>query len=61
MTAKQALAEIVARLPDDCTWEQIRYRLYVQEMLEEAEECEERGEIYSQEEVEQIVASWVAK
>ena len=58
MTAKQTLIAIAAELPDDCNWEQIRYRLYLHESLEEAEACEARGEIYSHEDVERIVAGW---
>ena len=34
-TAKQAAREIIDRLPDRATWDEIMYELYVKEKIEE--------------------------
>lgn len=58
MTAKQTAFEILEALPDDCSLKEIRSRLHLEILLSEADRCEERGEEFSQDEVEQIALSW---
>ena len=61
MTAKQAVREILDQLPDDCSLKEIKARIDLEDLLEEADLCEQRGEIHGQEEVEQMIASWKEK
>jgi len=57
-TLKEQLQAVVASLPDDCTIEDFRYRLYVRRKAEEGIRAIERGEIYSHLEAVEIVKSW---
>lgn len=61
MTVKQEVLEMVAQLPDDCSLGDIKYHLYVLEKLQEAEESEARGEIYTPDEARQRLSRWLGK
>jgi hypothetical protein len=54
---KEQLSEVVSSLPDDCTMEDFRYRLYVRRKAEEGIRAIEQGETYSHEEAVEIVKS----
>ena len=58
MTAKQATLEILSQLPDDCSMEEVRYRLYVRDKIQEGIDNAERGETTSHEEVKRRLAEW---
>lgn len=57
-SVKQTLLEVVNGLPDDCTLDDFRYRLYVRRKAEEGMLAIERGETYSHEKAVEIVKSW---
>jgi len=48
---KQALREIAESLPDDCTWEDVKYRIYVRRKIEEGLRAVEAGEVIDHEDV----------
>lgn len=52
-TAKLELKEIMARLPENCTIEDIRYHLYVLQKIECGMTDAKEGWLYSQEEIEE--------
>jgi len=56
---KNLVKSLINRLPDDVTWEQILYHIYVLEKLEEGERQCARGEFYSLEETEHKLAKWL--
>jgi hypothetical protein len=58
---KQVAREILDSLPDDCSLEEIQYRLHVRQMIEEGREDVRRGDIASQHEIEQDLERWLAK
>lgn len=60
-TAKQEFKEILARLPDDCTIEDIQYHLYVLQKIEHGLKDAKEGRLYSQEEVEGRMSRWLEK
>lgn len=60
-TAKQEFKEILARLPDDCTIEDIQYHLYVLQKIEHGLKDAKEGRLYSQEEVESRMSKWLEK
>jgi predicted transcriptional regulator len=33
-TVRESLLEIAARLPDECTWDQVMYQIYVRQKIE---------------------------
>lgn len=58
MTAKQAVLELVTKLPDDSSWDDILYRLALRERVEESLAAAERGEIYTHEQVLEMTRQW---
>jgi len=60
-TAKQEVSELLNRLPDDCSLEDIQYHLYVLQKIERGLKDVEEGRVYTQEEVEKMMSKWLAK
>ena len=58
-TAKQDVQALLARLPDDCTYEDIQYHLYVLEKIKNGLADAEAGRTMSQAEVESRVSKWL--
>ena len=58
---KQVAREILDSLPDDCSLEEIQYRLYVRQMVEEGRQDVRNGNVVSQQEIEQDLERWLAK
>ena len=58
---KQVARQILDSLPDDCSLEEIQYRLYVRQMVEEGRQDVRKGSVVSQEEIEQDLERWLAK
>ena len=59
ITIKESAQQIIAGLPDDVTWDEIQYRLYLKEMIDEAEAEIAAGNVVSLEEVEESLAKWL--
>lgn len=60
-TAKQEVSELLNRLPDDCTLEDVQYHLYVLQKIERGLKDIEEGRFYSQEEVEKKMSKWLGQ
>ncbi len=60
-SAKQEINNLLNRLPDDCSFEDIQYHLYVLQKIERGLKDASEGRIYSQEEVERMMSKWLAK
>jgi len=56
---KQVARQILDSLPDDCSLEEIQYRLYVRQMVEEGREDVRQGHVVSQEEIERDLEQWL--
>ena len=59
MTVKDAARQLVAGLPDDVTWDEIQYRLYLRHVVDESDVQIAAGEGISQEEAEERLAPWL--
>lgn len=59
--AKQTVHEILNRLPDDATLEEIEYQIHVRRMIERGKRDVEEGRTVSIEEAEQRMDQWVQK
>jgi hypothetical protein len=57
-TVKQQLIDVISSLPDDCTMDDFRYRLYVRQRIEEGMGDIEAGRVYSHAEALEMVKSW---
>lgn len=60
-TTKQEISDLLNRLPDDCTLEDVQYHLYVLQKIERGLKDVEEGRIYTQEEVEKKMSKWLKK
>ena len=60
-TAKQEVSNLLARLPDDCSLEDVQYHLYVLQKIERGLKDAEEGRVYTQEEVENRMSKWLGK
>jgi len=48
---KQALLELAKDLPDECTWDDVMYRIYVRQKIEAGLKDAEEGRLIPHEEV----------
>ena len=53
-SAKQQAAELIRNLPDQATWDDIMYGLYVRQKIEQGLRDGGEGRLVSQEEVERL-------
>ena len=58
MTAKQAVLELLHKLPDDSSWDDILQGIALRERVEESLAAADRGEVYSHEQVLEISRQW---
>lgn len=59
MTIKAEVQQLVAGLPDDVTWDEIQYRLYLRQIADESDAQIAEGEGISQEDAEERLAKWL--
>ena len=60
-TAKEEVHELLSRLPDDCSLEDIQYHLYVIEKVRHGLEIADAQGAIPQEEVEQQFGKWLTE
>jgi len=60
-TAKQEVRSLLDKLPDDCTFEDVQYHLYVVEKIRRGIQRAENEGTISQEEVERRLGKWTLK
>jgi predicted transcriptional regulator len=60
-TAKEEVRRILDQIPDDATFEDIQYYIYVGEKIERGLKDIQEGRLLSQEEVEQRMSKWLGK
>jgi hypothetical protein len=61
VSIKQQVVRILDELPDDCTFEDVQYRLYVAETIRRRLEAVERGEVVSHADVEKRLQKWLSQ
>ena len=61
MQAKQAVRDLLDRMPDDCSLEDVQYHLYVLQSIERGREDVEAGRTMSHEDVaRELRKKWLA-
>jgi hypothetical protein len=60
-SAKQEVQDILRRLPDDASLEDIQYHIYVCQKVEKGEADVRNGRTLSQAEVEERLARWLER
>lgn len=60
-TAKEKVRKILEQVPDDASYEDIQYHIYVREKIESGMKDIEEGRVISQEEAEQRMSKWLGR
>ena len=60
-TAKDDIRSLLDKLPDDCTFEDVQYHLYVVEKIHRGIERAEKEGVLSQEDEERKFDKWTSK
>lgn len=60
-TAKEEVKKLLDRLPDDASFEDIQYHIYVRGKIEKGITDVREGRVISQEEVEKRMSRWLGK
>lgn len=60
-SVKTEISQLLNRLPDDCTFEDIQYHLYVLEKVKKGKESANKQGTISQEEIEKRFDKWRIK
>lgn len=60
-TAKKEVKKFLEQLPDEVSYEDIQYHIYVRQKIERGLKDVEEGRVLSQEEVERRMAKWLGK
>ncbi len=60
-TAKEEVRKLLDQLPEDSSYEDIQYHIYVREKIQRGLEDLEAGRTFTQEEIEQRMARWLGK
>ena len=60
-TAKEQVEELLSKLPDDCSFEDIQYHLYVIEKVRNGLEVADSQGALSQDEVERRSSKWLTE
>ena len=53
-TAKKEVSDLLDRLPDNCTLEDVQYHLYVIQKIERGSKDAEEGSVYDEEEMKKV-------
>ena len=60
-SAKEEVRKILDVLPEDTSFEEIQYHIYVRQKLEHSLQAVAEGRVLSQEEVERRMEKWLGK
>ncbi len=55
---KEAAIKLVQSLPENCTFEDIQYHLYVREKVERGIQAIDAGQVVSEEEADRRITEW---
>jgi len=58
---KKAVLDLVKKLPDDCTLEDVQYELYVRQKVERSMQAASAGRVSSHEQVKKRLSKWLAR
>lgn len=58
---KEEVQRLLETLPDEASFEDIHYHMYVQQAIRRGREAAQRGELLDQEEVEKRMSKWLGE
>ena len=60
-TIKKEVSDLLNRLPDNCSLEDVQYHLYILQKVGRGLKDAEEGRVHTQEEVEKRMGKWLEK
>jgi predicted transcriptional regulator len=57
----EEVRELLDNLPEDASYEDIQYHIYVRQAIQRGIEAADRGELVEQEEIERRMAKWLGE
>jgi predicted transcriptional regulator len=60
-TVKEEVRRMIESLPDDATWEDVQYSIYVRERIERGRREADDGKVLDQDEVERRMKPWLTE
>jgi predicted transcriptional regulator len=60
-SVKQAAIELIKELPDDCTFEDIQYKLYVRQKIQRSIKAAAEGRVKTHAQVKKRLSKWLVK
>ncbi len=60
-TAREEIKELLDRIPEDSSYEDIQYHIYVRQKIQRGLEAIEEGRVVSEEEAERRLARWLGE
>ena len=60
-SAKDEVRELLERLPDNASLDEIQYHIYVRQKIQKGLDAERQGDVLSQQELERRMARWLEK
>ena len=61
MTAKEEVRDLLEKLPENASLDDIQYHIYVRQKIQKGLEAVQQGEVISQAEIERRMARWIEK
>ncbi len=58
---KEEVRRLLETIPDDASYEDIQYHIYVQQKIDRGLEASNRGDFISDEEIERRIARWAGE
>ena len=58
---KEEVRQLLETLPEDASYEDIQYHIYVRQAIQRGIEAADRGELVEQEEIERRMAKWLGE
>jgi len=58
-TTKEEIRRMLDTLPDDATWEDVQYSIYVRERIERGRREADEGRLIDEEEIERRMKRWL--
>ena len=60
-SVKKAVLDLVKKLPEDCTLEDVQYQLYVRQKIQRSMEAAAAGRVHTHEQVKKRLSKWLAQ
>ena len=60
-TAKEEIHRLIDTLPDDATWEDVQYSIYVRERIERGRRENAEGKVLDEAEAERRISTWLGE